>query len=221
MTRRSQLLLLISVALLAASISQAQSGRRSSSGSTTTTTTTTTTNPTTPTAKSAEKKPATAPRLQLLVGMDRSNAFTSTPFYVYDTVLESCIKRLGEADIVFATSAGNNMSRGQAVKAAKEETTRWVVSLEVRSFFAESGRQIKPEQDELYVEYTVIEPATGKIKRSGRTSRHIYQNGRGGTTVPVRNGPGYSEYSIREAAQEAADKILAGFDIKVLDSVIR
>ena len=220
MMLKRQLLFLISIALLAASISQAQSGRRSSSGSTTTTTTTTT-NPTTPTAKSPEKKPETAPRLQLLVGIDRSNAFTSTPFYVYDTVLESCIKRLGEADIVFATSAGNNMSRGQAVKAAKEETTRWVVSLEVRSFFAESGRQIKPEQDELYVEYTVIEPATGKIKRSGRTSRHIYQNGRGGTTVPVRNGPGYSEYSIREAAQEAADKILAGFDIKVLDSVIR
>jgi hypothetical protein len=101
------------------------------------------------------------------------------------------------------------------VKAAKEETTRWVVSLELRSFYAESGRQIKPEQDELYVEFTVIEPVTGKVKRSGRTNHHIYQSGRGGVAFPPQKGPGYSEYSIKQAATEAADRILAGFDIKV------
>lgn len=162
-----------------------------------------------------EKKTTADSRLQLLVGMNRADAFTTTPFYVYDTVLDECIRRLDDASIVFATSGGNNMNRAAAVKAAKQETTRWVVSLEVRSFYAESGRQIKPEQDELYVDYTVIEPVTGKIKRSGRTSRHIYQNGRGGITLPTKNGPVYSEYSMKQAAQEAAEKILAGFDIKV------
>ena len=209
---RPQIVLLISIILLSFSVLHAQSGRRSTAGTTTTTTTTT---PSASGAKTVEKKPAAEPKLQLLVGIDRANAFTTTPFYVYDTVLSDCMRRLDEANIVFSTSGGNNMNRAEAVKAAKQETTRWVVSLEVRSFYAESGRQIKAEQDELYVDFTVIEPVTGKIKRSGRTQNHIYQNGRGGITLPTKNGPVYSEYSIKQAAREAADKILAGFDIKI------
>lgn len=210
MLRRPQFLLLISV-LLTMGVAHAQSGRRSSGGTATTNTT-----PTAPTgAKTAAKKPATEPRLQLLVGINRADAFTTTPYYVYDTVLADCLKRLNDAEIVFANSGAHNMNRAEAVKAAKQETTRWVVSLELRSFYAESGRQIKPEQDELYVDYTVIEPVTGKIKRSGRTQRHIYQNGRGGVSMPPQKGPGYSEYAIKQAAIEAADRILAGFDIRV------
>ena len=206
--------LIISIALLSFTVAPAQSGRRAPTSSTTTTTTA----PSTPGAKTAEKKPATETRLQLLVGINRADAFTTTPYYVYDTVLEDCIRRLSDAEIVFVNSGGNNMNRSEAVKTAKQETTRWVVSLELKSFYAESGRQIKADQDELYVEYTVIEPVTGKIKRSGRTQRHIYQNGRGGVYTPSKNGPAYSEYSIKQAAVEAGDKILAGFDIKVRDS---
>jgi hypothetical protein len=202
-----QIFLLITTALLALGVAQAQSGRRSSGASAAT--------PATPGTQTAEKKPATEARVQLLVGINRADAFTSTPYYVYDTVLEDCIRRLSEAEIVFANSGGNNMNRSEAVKTAKGETTRWVVSLEIRSFYAESGRQIKPEQDELYIDFTVIEPVTGKVKRSGRTQKHIYQNGRGGTSVPSQRGPAYSEYSIKQAAIEAADKILAGFEIKV------
>ena len=213
MLRTQRILFLLLIALTSFSLAPAQSGRRSTTTSTTNGTTTTTTS--TSGTKPAEKKPATAPSLQLLVGMNRADAFTTTPYYVYDTVLETCIRRLGEAEIVFATAGGNSMSRAEAVKAAKQETTRWVVSLELRSFYAESGRQIKPEQDELYIDYTVIEPVTGKIKRSGRTQKHIYQNGRGGVTFPPQKGPGYSEYSIKQAATEAADRILSGFDIKV------
>ena len=207
MLRQRQFLLLISIALLTCGGAQAQSGRRSTPG-----TTTTSTAPSTSAAKPTEKKPAAEARLQLLVGINRAEAYTVTPFYVYDTLLADCLKRLSEAETVFVNSGGSSMNRSAAVKAAREETTRWVVSLEVKSLFAESGQQIKPEKDELFVEYTVVEPVTGKIKRSGRTQRHIYQSGRGGTT---KDGPNYSEYSIKQAALEAADKILAGFDIKV------
>ena len=209
----SQTFLLISIMLLPLSLTHGQSGRRSTTGSASTNTNTNAAS--TPGAKTAEKKPPASPSLQLLVGINRADAFTPTPFFVYDTVLGEIIRRLSEANTVFAASAGNNMNRSQAQKAAKEETTRWVVSLELRSFYAESGRQIKPEQDELYVDYNVLEPVTGKIKRSGRTQRHIYQSGRGGTSIPPQRGPGYSEYSIKEAAREAADRILAGFDIKI------
>ncbi len=206
--RYSQLVLLISIILISMSAAYAQSGRRSTGGSTTST-------PPSVSGPKTEKKPAPAPRLQLLVGINSRDVFTITPFYIYDTVLDNCIRRLGEAEIVMPTSAGNDMNRADAIKAAKQETVRWVVSLEVRSVYADAGRQVKNGQDELYVDYTVIEPQTGKIKRSGRTNQHIYQTGRGGVTSPTRNGGVYSEYSVRQAAREAADRILAGFDIKV------
>ena len=202
------LILLVSFFLITA---QAQSGRRKTGGSTTTTTTA----PSVDAPKTVEKKPAVEPQVQLRVGMNRTGAFTPTPFYIYDTVLDVCIRRLNQAQIVDAGAVGTNMTQSQAVKMAKEETTRWVVSLEVRSFYTDSGRQVNRDQDELYVNYTVIEPVTGKIKRSGRTRQHIYQNRRGSISLPPNNSAGYSEYSIREAGQDAADRILAGFDIKV------
>ncbi len=206
--RKQRLLLLIAIAILSLTTAHAQSGRRSTGGSTTSA-------PSVSGPKPVEKKPTAAPKLQLLVGINRSDAFTTTPFYIYDTVLDNCIRRLGEAEIVLPTSAGNNMNRAEAIKAAKQETIRWVVSLEVRSVYADSGKQVKNNADELYVDYTVIEPETGKIKRSGRTHQTIYQTGRGGVSSPSKNSPLYSEYAIKQAAREAADRILAGFDIKV------
>ena len=217
MTRllKSRLLYVLISLLLTAPAIAAQSGRRAKSGSTTAPTTTPT--PTITGAKATEKKPATEQKLQLLVGMDRQNPSAVTPMYVYDTVLEDCVRRLGEADQVLPTARGN-MTRGDARKAAKQETVRWVVSLEVRSVNDDIGRSAARGQDELYVEYTVVEPGTGNIKRSGRTNHHIYQNGRGGVTSPSRNGGIYSEYSIQQAALEAAERILAGFDIKLGDA---
>jgi hypothetical protein len=187
----------------------AQSGRKSTGPSSPPATTTSTTG-----TKTTDKKPAAAPKLQLRVGIDRRATFSTVPFYVFDTVLDDVIRRLGEAEIVFATSGGD-MNRSDAVKAAKQEKDRWVVVLEIRSIYADTGQQVKNNQDELAVDFTTIEPETGKIKRSGQTHQHIYQNGRGGITLPSKNGAVYSEYSIKQAALEAADRILAGFDITV------
>ena len=204
---------LFSIALLLASTGAlcAQSGRKSTSSSSSTTTTTT---PSVTGPKTTEKKAKAAPKVQLLVGVDRRAVITSVPYYVFDTVLDNVVRRLGEAEIVFATSGGN-MNRSDAVKAAKQEKERWVVVLEIRSIYADSGRQVKANEDELAVDFTTIEPNTGKIKRSGQTHNHIYQNGRGGISLPSKNGAIYSEYSIKQAATEAADRILAGFDITV------
>lgn len=206
--RKKRLLLLIAIAIFSLTNAHAQSGRRSTGGSPTSA-------PSVSGPKAVEKKPTAAPKLQLLVGINRGDAFATIPFYIYDTVLDNCIRRLGEAEIVLPTSAGNNMNRADAIKAAKQETIRWVVSLEVRSVYADSGKQVKNNADELYVDYTVIEPETGKIKRSGRTHQTIYQTGRGGVSSPSKNSPVYSEYAIKQAAREAADRILGGFDIKV------
>jgi len=202
--------LLMVLLLASAGTLFAQSGRKSTGSSSTTTTTT----PSVAGPKTTEKKPAAQPKVQLLVGIDRNGVFSNIPYYIYDTVLENVIRRISEADIVFA-NAGGAMNRSEAVKAAKQEKVRWVVLLEIRSFYADAGRQVNNNQDELYVDFVVIEPETGKIKRSGQTRQHIYQNGRGGISLPSKNGAVYSEYSIKQAALEAADRILAGFDITV------
>jgi len=204
-------LFVVLLLLASAGVLFAQSGRKSTGGSPSTTTTTT---PSVAGPKTTEKKPAAQPKLQLLVGIDRSGVFSNVPYYIYDTVLENVIRRISEANIVLA-NAGGAMNRSEAVKAAKQEKVRWVVLLEIRSVYADSGRQVKNNQDELAVDFTTIEPETGKIKRSGQTHQHIYQNGRGGISLPSKNGAVYSEYSIKQAALEAADRILAGFDISV------
>ena len=201
------------ILVLCTATALAQSGRRGMSGSTTTATTPSVSGP-----KATEKKSDSAAKLQLLVGIDGREVLSNIPNYIFDTVLENCVRRLGEAEIVFATSGGNSMNRAEARKAAKQETKRWVISLEVRSVYADAGKQVRNNQDQLYVEYTVIEPETGNIKRSGRTNQLIYQNGRGGVTSPTKNGAIYSEYSIKQAAREAADHILAGFDITVREN---
>ena len=204
-------LFVVVIVVASAQIVSGQSGRRSTGGSTSTPATTT---PSVAGPKTAEKKPPAAPKLQLLVGIDRQDTLSTIPYYIYDTVLDNVVRRLGEAEVVFANSGGK-MNRGEAVHAAKEEKVRWVVNLEIRSIYGDTGKQVKANQDELYVSYVVLEPDTAKIKHSGQTRQHIYQNGRGGISLPSKNGAIYSEYSIKQAATEAADKILANFDISV------
>jgi len=202
--------LLIVFSLLLGSSAFAQSGRRG------TTKPTVTTAPSVDGSKAVEKK-AEQPKIQAMVGIDGRGAFRNIPSYLYDTVLDNCIRRLGEAEVVFPTSGGSGMNRSDAVKAARQETVRYVVLLEIGSEFADAGRE-PSTQDELYVAYTIFEPETAKVKHAGRAHQHIYQTGPGGISLPSKNSPVYSEYALRQAAREAADKILAAFDIKVRES---
>jgi hypothetical protein len=197
-----------------AAITQAQSGRRSNGSPTTTTTTT----PTVAGPKTVEKKPEKAPRLQLVVGIDNRDAISNIPYYVPDTVIENVVRRLGDASDVIVTSAGRGMGRSEAIKAAKEETVRYVIWLQIGSELADSGKQqSRNSVDELYVSYTILEPQTGKSKQTGRSHHSIYQTGRGGISTPNKNSPMYSEYALRQAAKETAERILAAFEIKLQD----
>ncbi len=196
-----------------ASVTYSQSGRRSSSGSTTTTTAPSVSGP-----KTIEKKPEKPPRLQLLVGIDNRDPSTNVPYYVSDTVIDNVLRRLGDAADVIATAAGRPMNRADAVRTAKEETTRYVVWLRIGSELADSGRQqSKNAVDELYVSYVIFEPGTAKQRQSGRSHHQIYQTGRGGVSAPNKNSPMYSEYALKQAAQETAERVLEAFEIKLRD----
>jgi hypothetical protein len=206
-----QLLAVIAI-IFAGTIINAQSGRRSTGGPATTTA------PSVSGPKTIEKKPEKAPRLQLLVGIDNRDPMSNIPYYVTDTVVDNCVRRLGDAADVMVTSAGRGMNRAEAIKRAKEETVRYVVWLQIGSELADSGRQQKKNQmDELYVSYTILEPGTAKFKQSGRSHHQIYQTGRGGVSTPSKNSPLYSEYALKQAARETAERVLAAFEIKLRD----
>ena len=208
---RRHYLLITAFILASATVGFAQSGRRSSGG-------TPTTAPSVSGPKTVEKKPEKPPRLQLLVGVDNRDITSNIPYYVTDTVLDNCVRRLGDAADVIVTSAGRGMNRAEAIKRAKEETVRYVVWLQIGSELADSGRQLKKnEMDELYVSYSILEPGTAKFKQSGRSHHSIYQNGRGGVSAPTKNSPLYSEYALKQAARETADRILLAFEIKLRD----
>lgn len=202
-----RLVLLIGVLLASTAVVAAQSGRRS------------TTKPPPPPLvsdpKEVETKPEKPARIQLLVGLDDPGLFDGTPFYLSNTLRDACIERLGESSGVDAKPAVERMTRADAMKAAKQETQRYVVWLQFGSDVADSGRQMGNRENELYVSYFVLEPATAKVMKSGRTSYSMYKKGNIGVSSPSRRNTVYHEHAARELGREVADKILAAFAIKI------
>lgn len=203
--------ILLAMILVYTCVVHAQSGRRSNNPPTTTT-------PSVSGPKTVEKTTPKPPRLQLLVGVEERNMFSNTPYYLADTVMDNCVRRLGDAADVTAAPAAKPMSRTQAIEAAKSEKERFVVWLQIQSDLVDSGKQSKNGPDELYVSYIIFEPVTAKIKQSGRTHQLIYKTGRGGVSSPTsRNSPLYSEYALKQAAREIAERVLGAFDIRLRD----
>jgi hypothetical protein len=204
--------LLAACFLLAITITvDAQSGRRSSSGQ-----------PTAPSVsgpKTVEKTTAKAPKLQLLVGVESRNPFVNVPYYLSDTVLDNCVRRLNESAEINARASGRSMTRAESISRAKAEKEAYVIFLQIESDIADSGKQAKNGPDELYVRYTIFEPATARIKQWGRTHQQIYKVGGGGVSAPTssKNSPLYSEYALKQAAKEAAERVLEAFEIKIRD----
>jgi len=197
--------------LACAMLTQAQSGRRSTGAP-----------PSTPSVsgpKTVEKAPAKAPRIHLLVGVENRNPFTNIPYYLSDTVLDNCVRRLADSADIVPNAVGRGMDRVDAVRRAKAERESYVVWLQIQSDVLDSGKQQKNGPDELYVRYTIFEPVTAKVRQSGRTHQQIYKTGRGGVSSPTssRNGAIYSEYALKQAAREAAERILEAFEIRVRD----
>jgi len=193
--------------LLSLSTAKAQSGRRSTNNPTTA--------PSVSGPKTIEKKPAPKPQLMLLVGIEDRIALGPIPSYLSDTVLDNCVRRLGEAADVIPKSLGRAVARTDAINRAKGEKDTYVVWLQLGSDLEDAGKQSRNGPDELYVRYTIFEPVTGKVKQAGRTHKQIYRVGRGGVSAPTssKNNPLYSEYAVKQAAREAAERVLDAFDL--------
>ena len=110
-----------------------------------------------------------------------------------------------------------SMTRAEAVTKAKAQKEAFVIFLQIESDIAPSAKQAKNGPDELYVRYTIFEPATARIKQWGRTHQQIYKTGQGGVSTASKNSAVYSEYALKQAAKEAAERTLEAFEIRIRD----
>ena len=149
--------------------------------------------------KPTEKEKAT---LTFIVGIDRDLSFVSIPTYFSEDVLRACVDRLDSGPSVDVNVAPRDVNRGDAVKGAKAEKEAYVVLLNLRSdsTSASGGGSYK----DIYLEYVVLTPQTGKVATSGRT----YQRSGGGVLGIPGTASTSVEYALKEAGREAAERIL-------------
>lgn len=169
-----------------------------------------------PTTTESQTKPKTSSRIQLLVAVDEPSGFTRLPLAIPETILDTCVQRLGAAaKDVTAIAASRRMTRAEAIKAAKAETTRYLVWLRVGNEREDYGAEVSTQSDRVYVVFTIFEPGTAKIKKSGRAQQGTGNIGNVGVIVPSTRGVVYSDHAIKETAKQAADKILDAFQIRL------
>lgn len=199
---------LVGVFLLAVVTVNAQSGRRAPKG--------TVTVPSVSGPKTVEKKsvPDKDVRIPLLVAIEDHNPFSGLPYYLAGTIRDTCTDRLRKSPDLKVGLVERGINRSDAIKLAKAEKETYIVWLQIESDSFDSGRSGSATPDTLYVRYTIYTPVTAKIKASGRTYKNIYRTGKGGVLGRIpssRGGSIYSEYALKQAAEEAAEQILHAF----------
>ena len=160
----------------------------------------------TPTPNASSEKPK--PRLTFLVGLDRHDGFSDIPSYAYEGVLRSLTARLGDAPLVQVGGRQSEMSRSNAIQKAKAEKEAYVVWLQLRADTTGSNTQ---NSLNIIIEYWVFAPTTAKVTTFGRTYTEAQRNK--GILSP-RTASIYDDRYLNHAAQEAADRILAHFQIQ-------
>lgn len=166
--------------------------------------------PESPQSLATEKKPSEAkPALSFIIGIEQRGHFADTPLYFFESVLRAAADRLDDAPSVKVDIAHRDMSRGDAVKRAKAENEAFVVWMQLRIDSMRSGSA--SDLSQLYIEYWVFAPGTAKIATSGHTYQQTFRSGPIvlAPGMPGRNNPAYAEQLLKQAARDAAARILA------------
>ena len=117
----------------------------------------------TPASVAASEQPR--PVLQIVIGIERFDSFSSISIVTYDDVLRSCAQRLDEPQSVTVERVERSMSRSEASNRAKAEKSAYVVWLRVREDEMSSNTTGTPNN--VYIEYVVFAPITSKVVSSG------------------------------------------------------
>jgi hypothetical protein len=156
-------------------------------------------------SKSEEK-----PKVGVTLGIEGNLGFANVPSYFYDIVLSSCADKLHEASSIGLNVSGRDMNRADAVKLAKSQKETFVAFLELR---LDSTAATSNQYDNLYVEYSLFAPETGKVVTSGRAYQR--QSTLKGVIpgLPGRASSVYTEQMLKQAGREAGERILSALHV--------
>ena len=199
----------VSLSLICAASSGAQSGRRVRKSEAPAPTPEPTPTPDQPSKK--EEGVVT-----FIVGVDRYHGFSAIPFSYYDTIARACAGRLDDQPSVRIVFGQKDMTRSDAVRKAQAEKEAYVVwlQLQVQSVSGDPSRV--DNLNALFIEYAVFAPTTAKQVAWG----HTYQQGtrKGpvvvGPSTSSRSNIDLSERRLKEAAREAAERILSALKLR-------
>jgi hypothetical protein len=164
-----------------------------------------------------KSKPKEKSNLALVVGIQR-DSFSNAAVFYNGVVLRGCADRLRDSGVTVDVSQ-KDINRSEAIKQAKASKDAFVVLLKIgpSNGALERGTYGDPNLSELYVEYVVFAPTTAKVATSGNS----YQRGRGkgpivvGPTTSGRNNSMITEQLLRQAAEDAAERILHSLHISI------
>jgi hypothetical protein len=216
--RHIALIFCVGVVLLVSSFADAQSGRRPPKRS-----------ESEGVQKSTEPEPSTKPEAKqpekerTPVMLVKSNSMFGV-YYAADYVVEGCAARLKQAATLEIEKHPNDMNRKQASDMAKASTNKYVIFLEMSSDRTGYNRDRVGQEyvEDMVVDYTVFAPGTGKIKTSGRVYQMRPRGNVGGVglPLPVPNGRATTEYSLKQAGRDVADRVIDSLSVVVPPSRI-
>jgi hypothetical protein len=198
---------------LSAGIAQAQSGRRPVPKPKTTVE---------ETAPPPEPKPAPQPKPTIkpdysLIVVSYVSLDSYRRFAFPDRMHRWVADRLKSSPLL-EVQIGSAKNRREARDLAKNSSDAYVVYLELNAdpFGAASADNIS--NSDVWIDFTVMSPGTGKIKQSGRAYSNRNYAGRGGILNERRlcyPDVGGRDYYLLEASWEAAERIMSGFKLPI------
>ena len=192
-----RLLIITIVTLLSVTIAGAQSGRKSSKSVPLPPVQMPTPEPAAPVSKKEKAKPA----LTVVVGFERMNYYGNAAMVDEGAALRALVERLNDHAGVEVADTKRNMTRSDALRAAKTEKEAYVIYVEIN---------LDQMDGDLRMSYWVYSPQTAKIKTSGRTYPQMYRN-RGVILNP--RSTVYGTRQMEEAARDVAERILRAFQL--------
>jgi hypothetical protein len=164
----------------------------------------------TPTPNPEKPKPA----FTFIVGIDRYAGFSRVSLTAYSGVLRNCADRLDDSLSVKAELAPSDLSRADAVRKAKEGKEAHVVWLQLKPNNMSGETRVEDDPYDVFIQYAVFAPITGKQVTSGNVYPDAYRNKRIRVPSPTMN----EDYYLNQAARGAAERILDHFHVRIPNS---
>ncbi|MEW6210521.1 MAG: hypothetical protein AB1631_19300 [Acidobacteriota bacterium] len=168
-----------------------------------------------PSQPEPEAKPSKpeAPRTPILLA---KNVWGTGDEITYSsTMLEACAAKLAKSGRLEIDVSREDRNRKEASDYAKNSSKIYVVWMELHftSRYNRSNTR-QGDYDSFYIDYNLYEPVTGKSKTGGRVYQQPYRQG-GVGPLPVPGAYVPIEYSIRQAGEDVADRILSALNISL------